>query len=850
VKQSFPKPHEDSAFGASPKRIDLHCHSDASNEADEAVLNALDCPESFSAPPDVYRQAKRSGMDFVTITDHDSIAGVTRLRSTDIIIGEEVTCYFPEDHCKIHLLVWGINADDHEALQAAANDIYEVAQIVERRRIAHSVAHPVYRQNDRLERKHLERLILMFKGFETLNGAHSALHRQAVEEILSDLSEAKIAELATRHGLSPRWPQPHIKARTGGSDDHGLFNVGRTWTEFPCQVRDVADVLACLRQGLCRPGGEAGSSLKLAHNFYGVGIRYHQKKCTAKSGAITMHGILIEKLLGEQRPVRRRDWVKFAVKEKLGTLGRAIKRPLGLSAKPKGAALLAELFDDSCRKRLEQNPEIAQAVRSGKAALSQHEEMFRLVSQINRDIAGGIAAAVQKSVKNREMMGIFDSLSAIAGQQFLLMPYYFALFHQNRERTLLPRLVGRPREISAEGLKLGVFTDTFDEINGVGRFIQDMSRHAVQRGRTMVVHTCIEQPRVNCPSRKNFAPLASYPLPYYADQPFAIPPLAEVLQWADSQQFDAIHVHTPGPMGLCGWLVAKMLRVPFLGTYHTDFPRYVHDLIGDHRLTKATTAYMQWFYGQTCTVFARSRDYRGRLRELGFADAKLALSPPGVDTEKFRPERRDVKLWSTLGVTETHKLLYAGRVSVEKNLRFMVDAFARICHKRSDVALVVAGDGPYRAEMEKATAGLPVYFLGFQNDQSLAALYASSDLFVFPSKTDTLGQVVVEAQASGLPVLVSDQGGPKEFMDDQITGHILPTESAEVWSKAIDSLLTDTIRRQRMSRSAPTRIARFSAAHTFETFWGEHVKAAAAQEAAESSAPRTGKVDAAEISLA
>ena len=844
---------EESPFGPNPKRIDLHCHSDASNEADEAVLNAIECPESFSAPPDVYRQAKRNGMDFVTITDHDSIAGVTRLRSTDILVGEEVTCFFPEDHCKIHLLVWGITADDHEALQAAANDIYEVAQIVERRRLAHAVAHPVYRQNDRLERWHLERLMLMFKGFETLNGAHSALHRRAVEELLEELSEDKIAQLSAVHGIAPRWPMPHIKARTGGSDDHGLFNVGRTWTEFPSQVRGVADVLTCLRQGLCRPGGEAGSSLKLAHNFYGVGIRYQQRRnAGAKAEGLSTNGILLEKLLGEQRVFRRRDWVKFVVKEKLGNLRRKLSRATGMSAPPAGAALLTELFDDSCRRQLSRNPAIQEAVRSGRAALSQHEEMFRLVSAINRDIAGGIADAVKKSLKRGEMIGIFDSLSAVAAQQFLLLPYYFALFHQNRERVVLPRLVGRRRGITTEGLKLGVFTDTFDEINGVGRFIQDMSRHAEQRGRTLVVHTSTEQPRVDCPSRKNFTPLVSYPTPFYADQPFALPPLAEVMQWADRQQFDAIHVHTPGPMGLCGWLVGKMLRVPVLGTYHTDFPRYVQDLIGDHRVTRATTSYMQWFYGQMVMVFARSRDYRARLRELGFAEEKLAMSPPGVDTEKFRPEKRDPTVWQQLGVTENYKLLYAGRVSVEKNLPFLVDAFARVCHKRSDAALIVAGDGPYRATMEKATAGLPVYFLGFQNDQQLSSLYASSDLFVFPSKTDTLGQVVVEAQASGLPVLVSDQGGPKEFMDDQLTGHILPTESAQVWCEAIDSLLTDTPRRQRMSRTAPTRIARFSAANTFETFWGEHVKAAAAAEksAAETPAGTPTVTRGAEVSFA
>ena len=178
---------------------------------------------------------------------------------------------------------------------------------------------------------------------------------------------------------------------------------------------------------------------------------------------------------------------------------------------------------------------------------------------------------------------MFDAVSAIAAHQFLLMPYYFALFHQNRERQLLSRITGHGNKVTREGMKLGVFTDTFDEINGVGRFIQDMSRQAQAAGRTLMVHTSTANPIVDCPSRKNFKPLLSRPMPYYADQPLTIPPLAEVLEWADRQQFDAIHVHTPGPMGLCGWLVAKMLRIPLLGTYHTDFPGYVQNLTGDHR---------------------------------------------------------------------------------------------------------------------------------------------------------------------------------------------------------------------------------------------------------------------------
>ena len=143
--------------------------------------------------------------------------------------------------------------------------------------------------------------------------------------------------------------------------------------------------------------------------------------------------------------------------------------------------------------------------------------------------------------------------------------------------------------------------------------------------------------------------------------------------------------------------------------------------------------------------------------------------------------------------------------------------------------------------MKEKLAGLPVYFLGVQNDAGLAPLYASSDLFVFPSRTDTLGQVIMEAQASGLPVLVSDEGGPKEVVDDGLTGHVLPVADASMavraWAGTIDDLLNDEPRRQRLSRTAATRMARYTAEATFEAYWDEHLKAAQGSTAEETAAP-------------
>ena len=111
-------------------RIDLHCHSLASNRPSDAVLRALKCPESYSEPGSVYAQAKARGMSFVTITDHDSIEGVKTIADReDVIIGEELSCRFPEDGCLMHVLVWGLSAEDHFELQNRAKDIYREDQV-------------------------------------------------------------------------------------------------------------------------------------------------------------------------------------------------------------------------------------------------------------------------------------------------------------------------------------------------------------------------------------------------------------------------------------------------------------------------------------------------------------------------------------------------------------------------------------------------------------------------------------------------------------------------------------------------------------------------------------------------
>jgi len=190
------------------------------------------------------------------------------------------------------------------------------------------------------------------------------------------------------------------------------------------------------------------------------------------------------------------------------------------------------------------------------------------------------------------------------------------------------------------------------------------------------------------------------------------------------------------------------------------------------------------------------------LRERGYRIGRFATLRNGVDTALYAPERRDEAHRAALGGGEAKTLLlYAGRVSREKGLARLAAGYLALRRRRQDVHLVVAGDGPYRRELA-AALGAAATFTGFLRGEELARTYASCDLFVFPSTTDTLGRAVAEAQASGLPAVVFDRGGPKECIRPGESGLVAADGDEAGFFGAVEALLDDSGRRARMGRAA------------------------------------------------
>jgi glycosyltransferase involved in cell wall biosynthesis len=254
------------------------------------------------------------------------------------------------------------------------------------------------------------------------------------------------------------------------------------------------------------------------------------------------------------------------------------------------------------------------------------------------------------------------------------------------------------------------------------------------------------------------------------------------------------------------------------GIYHTDFPQYIRILTEDGFLESLAWKYMQWFYGQLDIIFVNSEQYRQSWIERGIDSAKLRILPRGLDTELFTPGRSDPNFWRQFGCNGTGvRLLFVGRVSKEKDLDVLVQAFQTLRKAALPVELSIVGHGPYSTALAELMP--EACYTGYLNGTDLARAYASADIFVFPSTTDTFGNVILEAQAAGLPVIVSDVGGPRELVTQGVNGLVTRGRDAADFADAIQRLVEDESLRKEMGAAARRAIEDRSWPRAFQKFW-------------------------------
>lgn len=795
-------------------RVDLHVHTRASSRGATGWLDALGIAESYSEPERVYEIARARGMDLVAVTDHDTIAGALELVERGcpgVIIGEEVTTRMPGDGRLLHVLVWMLDEDQHEEIGALGlrDDAVALAHWIRENDLPHALAHPLYDMSGGLDRRTLERLMLLFGGVEAINGGHTtARHRAALEAFLRATDSERYAELTTELGEPALWPRRWL---TAGSDDHATLNIARAWTAAAGSHTPETFFQAVMR-GEGHIGGRDATTRTLAHQFVAVAGGFLDS-CGEHSAGDARVAAWTRAALAAMTPML----AAFSEAQRAGADPDAdharIDAALASAMRAGGTpAPLPELSRAPRQSPGMKSPGFSEDNRAPKwDELLDPGMLMRMFA-----LAPGVAAAF-----------------AAQGFEVYAAAQHVAEMRLIRELISIDRPNHADQSPARDARPVCLFVDSLDHTSGVSRFVLDLAAQAESLGRPLVIFTCAAErggwpASVRCLDAVGFVDA-----PGYAGLRLALPRAAELIEEVAALDPAAIHVSTPGPIGVTGMIAAKALGVPLLGTHHTDFAAYAHRLLGSKLASLATSRALAGMYGRFDRVLARSRVSAASVEELGVAGEKIRVITPGIDLSRFGPRLRDPAVWDGFaGVSRsTVKALYVGRVSAEKNTPMLAAVWreAERLLARAGVAaeLIVVGDGPALEAMRDATRGSRVRFLGEIRDGRLPRVFASSDLFVFPSVTDTLGQVVIEAQASGLPAIVTDAGGPAEIVIDRRTGLVLGADDVDAWAREIARLGADSPARRAMGQAALFNARRFSFERSFESFWSIHREAIA-----------------------
>jgi glycosyltransferase involved in cell wall biosynthesis len=289
------------------------------------------------------------------------------------------------------------------------------------------------------------------------------------------------------------------------------------------------------------------------------------------------------------------------------------------------------------------------------------------------------------------------------------------------------------------------------------------------------------------------------PLFLYRDIQWAFPRRGEVLRDARAFRPDVVHVATEVSMGVIGLKVARALALPVVASAHTDYEKYA-SRYGMEWAGRAAWPYLRWFYGHAARVLCPSKLYEQHLHSRGVMHT--GIWSRGINSAEFHPKFRSEAYRRSLGVGPDDLLVtYIGRIAKEKNLDLLLEAWELLGTRQEGAQLVLVGHGPLQEEIRRRD--MPgVRLAGLKQGRELAEAYASADLFVFPSSTETFGNVLLEAMGSGLPSVVTADGGVLEFAVHGKNAWLVAPDSADALVSGLDRLLHDPALRQQLAKGA------------------------------------------------
>jgi glycosyltransferase involved in cell wall biosynthesis/predicted metal-dependent phosphoesterase TrpH len=723
-------------------RVDLHCHSTASEISKLGVQRSLGLPECATPPQEVYELAKRRGMDFVTITDHDTIDGCLEIADrADVFISEELTTWFRGEPQAVHLLCLGIAPEDHEWLQAHNRDLQACAEYLHSNGIACSLAHPFYAVEAPLTPAHRRHLAELFPVWETRNGSRAR-----------ELNMPAAIYIETHGGTG-----------TGGSDDHAGVDIGRTFTETP-PAATPEEFLLHIREGRAEARGEQGSAAKWAHSAMGLATRALLISDASTNGEATM---------AEPDP----DAV-LKMAERVMSEGDVRQGSFAGDLGPEDARALLYAFTDAVD--LEPGRPMIDYMQSDDFS---HAELARRARRVHER---RLRAVVEDTVESLGSGGEPVELAAravTAGRDLFraaipAIPYAPAAAFLGKEKAKLTPSEGPKR--------VALIADAIGGMHGVTHTIERIRELGVPGYDVEVIGTDRNVDR-------RLSAVAEVEIPFYAGLEIGMPSLPGMVDVLAEGHFDAVHLTAPGPAGVIAALIARIMELPVIGSWHTELGAYAGLRSSSPELERGMDMALSLFYRQCGRVLSPSPASDESLVRLRVERAAIGRWGRGVDTSRFDPALRDADSYPG-----QIKVLYVGRLTKEKGVELLAESFLRAREADPRLHLLLAGGGP-EEEMLQESLGEHATFLGWLDGQDLARAYASADVFLFCSRTDTFGQVLVEAGASGLPVVAVNEGGPASIVIDGETGRLCEPDAGMI-AAAVQQLADSPAWRGKLGR--------------------------------------------------
>ncbi|MFZ2113534.1 MAG: glycosyltransferase, partial [Solirubrobacteraceae bacterium] len=613
-------------------------------------------------------------------------------------------------------------------------------------------------------------------------------------------------------------------------------DIGRTWTEAP-DAATPAEFLAHMRAGRVAAHGKQGSAAKWAHAAIALAARSLGHDASEDIPAVPDPQrvmTMVRRLLSEgdaregatgadvapaDARCLLRAWLAAVGLDHLDTLKGTGERGL-IAYMQEDDFSHSDLYRRACRMH---ERKLANAVGHAIEAIVGETA----AGHGSGEMTGHGATNPTKSATDLPSTGTTDpakptpvdkhDVGAAAAELFesciAAIPYAPATAFLANEQAKLART-----GVSADGEppRVAILADGIGSTHGVSRTIEEIRQRGVPGFEIEVVAT---DPEVD----RRLSAVAEFDVPFYPGLRIGVPSLSATAQTLAEGGFDAIHVCSPGPTGIAGALLGRALGLPLIGSYHTQLTAYAQLRSGQRHLAEAMEMAVGAFYNACDLVLSPSPASDEALASIGMSAEKVLRWDRGVDTSRFDPSLRSDELranwmegmacpgYSTAqprvtdhvlsrGECPRINVLYAGRITREKGADLLAEAF--LCARAQDprLHLVLAGGGPEQDRL-RDRVGKHATFLGWLRGDQLARTYASADIFFFPSATDTFGQVILEAQASGLPVLAVAAGGPLELIEDRLTGLLRDADSAQL-AQALLELAGSPLLRERLASAA------------------------------------------------